>query len=246
MLNKDNLTEALAEAAENPLVWRSLLALVALLSFLLPWITMDGNSSSTSGSSLAAHLFHGTDRGHMFSVSFTAAITLLTLPFLLLALTAVTTFKTVWGHDAIGLNAAIIAVALLLLIGAKPLASTAHTTLGGITQPHWGIIMLSLTQLSLAGHSLWEKFGRGNPGPRDRAESRAGNSGPEETSRGRPTAPEEQQPAQAVGTIHMDTPGASETPRLRRPRSRMPADRRRRFSERMVQRASGERPEPRQ
>lgn len=239
MANKESLTAALAAVAQNPLICRSVIAFVAALSFLLPWVTFDGSPSSTTGSQLAANLFHGSSRGELFSISFTAAVSILTIPFILLVITAITVFKTVRGHDTVPLNAATVGLALLMLLAIGPLTSTAHTLLGGLTQPLWGLVILFFTQLSLAGHTLWDKFGASHPGRWTQNETAKQESQPAAAHTEDPEPHwTEPQNDQVIGTVHQPPPQSAPSARPRRPRNAMPPERRKRFSERMVQRMS--------
>ena len=248
MPQKEDLAAAVSAAIENPLLCRSVIAFAAALSFLLPWLTLDGNTSATTGANLAANLFHGTDRGHMFDISFKAALAILTLPFFTLILTAVMTFKTVRGHDTLIFNFAVIALLLLTLIGTGPLASTSHQIAGKWAQPQWGIILLMLTQTALIGHSLWTIYSKSPPG-RYAAPHQVDEDDEEEdlqqyqTQGHQPQHPHQPHQGQTIGTapLQQQPPAPAQDPNPqpeRRPRSRMPAERRQRFSERMVNRAT--------
>ena len=269
MNHKEKLAAAAAAATDNPLLCRSAIAFVALLSFFLPWITFDGNSGGHSGATLAANMLHGTDRGEMFSTSFTAAIAVITLPFLAMAAAIIATFQTVRGYDILALNIGIILIVLLLLIGSAPLTSTSHTMMFGWTQPNWGLILLLLCNLTLGAHTIWYKFSTASTGhwdqPKDEEEPAPPPRQPQQ-----PEQPVYQHPATGSRTVgHAQIPTrtadaprqhityASEAPPTQpqdhaetpqpppqqpppqtspRPKARMPAGRRKKFSERMSRR----------
>ena len=249
MPDRDDIAAAFAAAIENPLLWRGILAIVAVLTFFLPWVTLDGDSASTHGASLIANMFHGSARGQMLSASFVGGASLMIIPIFIAVTTFAGTMRTTMGYDAIGYNAATVALIFLLLLVADSVTSTSHVMLGNMIRPQWGLIILPLTQIALASHSVWAKYFAHGDRPWDRATDDDGQDDFEEETpprrRRRPIANETEEDApqdtQATGSAVLTPPTRDPAPTpstptsgRRRATSRMPEQHRRRFSERMT------------
>ena len=249
MPDRDDIAAALAAAIETPLLWRGILAIVAVLTFFLPWVTLDGDSASSHGASLIANMFHGSARGQMLSASFIGGASLMIIPIFIAVTTFAGTIRTTMGYDAIGYNAATVALIFLLLLVADSVTSTSHVMFGNMIRPQWGLIILPLTQMALATHSVWTKYFAHGDRPWDgETHDRRQDDFEEQTAPTRRRRPitndmdeDAPQETQTTGSAILTPPTrdpapapATPTSGRRRATSRMPEQHRKRFSERMT------------
>ena len=247
MPDREDIAAAFAAAIETPLLWRGILAIVAVLTFFLPWVTLDGDTASTHGASLIANMFHGSARGHMLSASFIGGASLLILPILIAVVTFAGTLRTTMGYDAIGYNISALALIFLLLLAADPVTNTSHIMFGNMVRPQWGLYILPLTQVALTTHSLWAKYfpSRDKPWDTTSQESDEDTSPQRAPRRPQGNTPndtndhgDDQRQVAATALLtpaareqHSNTPDQGDSPT--RPTGRMPEQQRRKFSDRM-------------
>ena len=137
---------------------RTGLALLSLLGFLLPWVTMDGSSSSHSGAELILHSFTGPERGALARVTLLGALSLLFVPPVSAVLTIIIFFRTLSADRPMVLNILAIFLPALLLFLATPIVSTTHPTVMGVLLPSWGIALTMLSQAALLAHAVREEL----------------------------------------------------------------------------------------
>ena len=133
---------------------RAGLALLSLVGFLLPWVTMDGSSSSHSGAELILHSFTGPERGALARVTLLGALSLLFVPPVSAVLTIIIFFRTLKAERPMVLNILAIFLPALMLFLAAPIVSSTHPTIMGVLLPSWGIALVMLTQAALLGHAI--------------------------------------------------------------------------------------------
>ena len=88
---KERLQEALDQILNDIGIWRDLIAVVSIVTMLLPWVYLDGSSSPMTGADLIAYTFTGPERGAMIRESFLGAASLFVIPLIVLVM-AVTVF----------------------------------------------------------------------------------------------------------------------------------------------------------
>ena len=157
MVSRERFQDLLDQLLSDTSIWRNLIAIVAILSMLLPWVYLDGSQSPLSGSDLIAYTFVGPERGAMVRESFFGASSLLVVPLVVLIMVVLVFVKTFKGQRSVALNAATGMLPLLVLIFAGSITSSDHLTVGGLVSPGWGIMLLFLCQASLLVQSLLQR-----------------------------------------------------------------------------------------
>ena len=157
MRKLDNLWASLSRDDPNfsrVLQVRTLTALLALVSMMLPWVRLDGYTESMTGAELLAFAFTSPERGAMFRTVPLGAIALLLVP-LTVAATAVYSFvKNIQGEFTVGPNLALIALPIVMLFLGQALTATDQPRLAWATLPKPGIILMVLCNVGLLAHSL--------------------------------------------------------------------------------------------
>ena len=157
MVSRERFQEFLDQLVSDTSVWRNLIAILAILSMLLPWVYLDGSKSPLSGADLIAYTFVGPERGAMARESFLGATSLLVVPLVVLIMAVTVFVKTFRGQTSIALRVATGLLPLLIVIFAGRVTSSDHLTAGGLVFPGWGIILLFLCQASLLVHNLLQR-----------------------------------------------------------------------------------------
>ena len=157
MVSRERLREFVDQLVNDTSIWRNLIAIVAILSMLLPWVYLDGSRSPLSGAELIAYTFVGPERGAMARESFLGAAALFVVPLMVLIMAITVFVKTFQGQNPIALNVATGLLPALVVIFAGRITSSDHLTGGGLVFPGWGIILLLLCQASLTIQSLLQR-----------------------------------------------------------------------------------------
>ena len=133
---------------------RTLAALLALFSMMLPWVRLDGYTESMTGAELLAFAFTSPERGAMFRTVPLGAIALLLVP-LAAAATAVYSFvKNVQGEHPIAANLALIFLPIVMLFFGQALTASDQPRLVWVSIPRPGIILMIACNAGLLAHSL--------------------------------------------------------------------------------------------
>ena len=135
---------------------RTLMALLALFSILLPWVRLDGYTQTMAGSELLAFAFTSPERAAMFRSAPLGAIALLLIPFVLALSSIYAFFKSLEGQHTLGASIMGAALPLIMLFLAQTLTATGSTRIIGVSIPNPGIITMVLCNVGLIIHSLYE------------------------------------------------------------------------------------------
>ena len=149
----DNLTKGDPDFDQVTQV-RTLVALLALCSMFLPWVRLDGYSSSVNGAELLAFAFTSPERGAMFRIAPLGAAALLFVPLAVTATAVYNFVKNIQGKLTIGPNVALIMLPVLMLFLGQALTASDQPRLAGITIPNPGGILMILCNMGLLAHSL--------------------------------------------------------------------------------------------
>ena len=133
---------------------RTLVALMALCSMLLPWTRLDGYTNPMTGADLIAFAFTSPERGAMFRLMPLGALALLFIP-LVTTITAIYVFaKSVEGEHPVMANIMAITLPVVMLYLAQTLTGSDQPQLFWITIPKLGIITLILCNTALIGLTI--------------------------------------------------------------------------------------------
>ena len=85
---------------------RAATALLTLVGFLMPWVTLDGYADAMSGSDLIAYAFLNPERASLFQVSWTGTLALLMMPIAALTATIYGFYRSLKGDPSLGAHLA--------------------------------------------------------------------------------------------------------------------------------------------
>ena len=139
---------------------RSLVALAALAGMFLPWVWLDGDSSSLNAAELLAHGLTNPERGAMAGVSFPGTMALLFIPPAVIILAVLGFIRAIRGEYPLLMNAAGAALPLVLLVLSKPVTSSDDHSVLGIPVSHAGAIVVSICHASLLIHGALHRASR--------------------------------------------------------------------------------------
>ena len=167
---KERLKAELITLSENLYLWRNVLAIIGILSLMLPWVKLDGASGSITGSGLIAYLLTGTERLDMLRNSFLGTATLLLVPISVLVTTIMVWIKAFTEKSAFKMNIITILLPLPLLIFAGSVTSSQNILAKGIMTPQVGVIILVLSQAAMIALEAFMLSGKPLPWNRGNAQ----------------------------------------------------------------------------
>ena len=135
---------------------RSIIALAALISILMPWAMLDGYSETMSGAELLAFAFTSAERGAMFRAAPLGAAALLLIPFVLTITASYNLLKNLEGERPMGASLLSLTLPALMLFLAQTLTASNQPQVFGITIPDAGITVMMVCNLGLTVHTLHE------------------------------------------------------------------------------------------
>ena len=144
----------------NETLTRSLIAMGALLSMLLPWAVLDGSKSSLSGAQLLEYAFTSPERGAMFSTSFLGTMGLLFIPLIVTIATVSSFFKAVTNKVSTTTNLLGCLLPIMMVMVTGSITSSDQPHLLGIRVPEWGILMMISCHVILLIHGLIQENDR--------------------------------------------------------------------------------------
>ena len=155
MVSRQTISDVLRDFFHNTYLWRSLLAVIAIASMMLPWVYLDGAESSLSGSELIAYTFAtGDERWDMLTRSVMGALSLFLVPPVVAVLSIIAFWKVWKDQHPVKLNIVAGLLPLLVVLFSGGITSSDHLLFGRFVFPHVGIILMLLCQGTLAVHSL--------------------------------------------------------------------------------------------
>ena len=166
---KERLKAELITLSENLYLWRNVLAIIGILSLMLPWVKLDGASGSITGSGLIAYLLTGTERLDMIRNSFLGAAALLLVPISVLVTTIMVWIKAFTEKTAFKMNIIAILLPLPLLIFSGSVTSSQNILTKGIMTPQAGVIILFLSQAAMIALEAFMLSGKPLPWNRGNA-----------------------------------------------------------------------------
>ena len=166
---KERLKAELITISENLYLWRNVLAIIGILSLMLPWVKLDGASGSITGSGLIAYLLTGTERMDMLRNSFLGTAALLLVPISVLVTTIMVWIKAFTEKTAFKMNIITILLPLPLLIFAGSVTSSQNILTKGIMTPQAGVIILFLSQAAMIALEAFMLSGKPLPWNRGNA-----------------------------------------------------------------------------
>ncbi len=157
---KENVKDVLYAAIENPYLWRNVLAIISMASFLLPWVKLDGASSAMSGADIIAYLFTGAERWEMLKSSPLGALAFLLVPPVTLVLTLLVFTRNIRGLDSTVLSMVSGLAPVPMVVFSGSTVSSDSTVSGGLMAPQVGMVILFLSQLGIitVGRAPWGKL----------------------------------------------------------------------------------------
>lgn len=131
---------------DNQTIMRSVVGLIALGGFLLPWVTLDGHGSALTGSEAIAYALTSPERGALFGASKMGALCLLLVPPVTLGAVLHGLIQTVRGGSSLGSHLAgvLLPIMMVLLIGT--IASSDGIRVAGIPLPGLGAAITAIMQ----------------------------------------------------------------------------------------------------
>ena len=260
MFTMEDLTEKALEILTSRDFWRTALASIAILACLGPWLRLDGDDA-LSGVQLFTLTLTGPGRGDLLGQSFIAGAAVLLLPPLVVILTITTAVRCTLKAGIVKTTLAALAAAALLLMLSPAVTSNNHQMFLGWTAPQWGLILTLLCLTLTVVERFIPPLLNLEPGGRSEDRLHSDPSGqqvepfnPDDyVSFGQPRRKRlwgrSQEPNDRRHMPAARDNGSETTPERRRKRhtpegeisGRMPPERRRRFTERMIERNRRER-----
>ena len=156
---KDKLTDAF-DQIDTTTAARAVTALLPLLSLLLPWITIDGDSKALTGGDAIAYALTSPERTTMFRTSLLGGLSLFTIPLITTALATLAFINTLNNKYPLALYAAVALLPILMLATISPITATTQKTIFGIIFPDWGVALTILPHAGLLAHGIWRNHYR--------------------------------------------------------------------------------------
>ena len=154
---KQRFTDSLDQVETTDLA-RQVAALLPLLGVLLPWITMDGETSALTGADLIAYTLTSPERAQLFRTSTLAGLTLFAIPTVTITVAILVFIKTLSAQHTPALNALATALPIIMLATVAPITSTTQKTVMGFIYPDWGVALMIFPQAGLLAHSIWRNY----------------------------------------------------------------------------------------
>ena len=134
---------------------RAILALATLPAMFLPWATLDGASSSLSGSHLITYALTSPERGFMISHFPAPAVALFLLPIMTLVTAVLALLEILKGKYPLLLHTVTILMPIALTITTGAVTSSDRTDILGMPVPALGPYIFVLIHLVLLAHGLY-------------------------------------------------------------------------------------------
>ena len=136
---------------------RAILALAALPAMFLPWATLDGATSSLTGSSLITYALTSPERGFMISQYPASAIALFILPIMTLVTGVLALLEILKGKYPLLLHTATLLMPLALTLTTGAITSSDQPDLFGMPIPAMGPYAFIFIHSVLLAHGLYLK-----------------------------------------------------------------------------------------
>ena len=144
---------------EEPALLRAPVTALALFSFIMPWATLDGSSSSISAAGLIAMAFTGPETPLMMDVALLPTMVLLSTPILMVALAVYLAVRNLAHAYPVAPAAAALFIATVFTFTTGPITSSDTPQLFGTPLPHFGFVTFMVCQALLGAHSLFTPEG---------------------------------------------------------------------------------------
>ena len=142
-------------SVDHPTLLRVSAAALAILSFLVPWTTLDGASSPISASSLIAMSFTNAEATLLFDVAFLPSFALFAIPAITAPLAVYTAATALLRKNLLPPSL----IALVLALSFSPLTTAVVSSntpqILGVNLPGPGLFLFIVTNLFLVVHSVW-------------------------------------------------------------------------------------------
>ena len=135
---------------------RAATALLTLVGFLTPWVTLDGYAGAMSGSDLIKYALLNPERASLFQVSWMGTIALLTMPLATLAATLYGFYRSLTGDPSLGAHLGAATAPILMLVLAGSILSSEAARFFGMPLPGFGVAAVIITQGGLFVERLTE------------------------------------------------------------------------------------------
>ena len=117
---------------DNQTMMRSAVSLIALVGFLLPWVTLDGHGSTMTGSEAIAYAFTNPERATIFSVSPQGALALWFSPVMTAAAVLYWFIRLTQGRHSLASHMLGTTLPIIMVLTTGAIASSDGFRLAGI------------------------------------------------------------------------------------------------------------------
>ena len=144
---------------EEPALLRAAATCLALFSFLFPWVTLDGSSSTTSGAELIALGFTGPEATLMLDVALFPTMVLFAVPIITAPVTVYSALRTLSHNYPLAPPALCLALTILFVLFTGATTSSDTPQLFGIPLPGYGLFLYMVIQAFLIAHTIFTTYG---------------------------------------------------------------------------------------
>ena len=155
---------------------RAILALATLPAMFLPWATLDGASSSLTGSHLITYALTSPERGFMISQYPASAVALFILPIMTLVTAVLAFLEILKGKYPLIIHTATVLMPLVLTFTTRTITSSDQPEFLGIPMPAIGPYAFIFIHSVLLAHGLYLRHLHDDT-PNDDANHHQGASG---------------------------------------------------------------------